>query len=123
MKKILLIDDVKDLADVLADTLRMHDYEVLVSYSGQQALDILKNDPEIGLVVTDIIMPDIDGIDIIDHIREHYAGLPIIAMSGGGVSLQSGDVLKIVEEKVTAFLNKPICVDSFVKKVAEILAP
>lgn len=121
MKKILLVDDVKDLADVLADTLRMNGHEVIVSYSGKEALNIVEKDREIALIVTDILMPDIDGIDIIDHIKEHNADISIIAMSGGGVTLQSDDVLRIVKEKVDAFLKKPVCLETFISTVSELM--
>ena len=119
-KTILLVDDVKDLADVLADVLKLQDYNVTVSYSGKKAFEVLEQDSSVSLVITDIIMPDIDGIDLIDHIKANHPDLPIIAMSGGGVSLQSGEVLQIVESKVTKFFEKPVCLDTLVKTVDEI---
>jgi len=119
-KRILLIDDVKDLADTLAESLKVRGYDVDVCYNGQEAFDLLKDNSDIDLVITDIIMPGVDGIDVINHIRDTHVDVPIIAMSGGGVSLESTDISKIVDHKVTHFIQKPVCIDSLLATVTGI---
>lgn len=85
MKKILLIDDDNDFRNSLQDCLELEGYQIDTADDGQQGLKKFKQNPA-DLVITDIIMPQSNGIELICELRKKYpkATVKIIAMSGGG---------------------------------------
>jgi CheY-like chemotaxis protein len=83
MTRILLVDDDKDVRDVLHSILVNSGYEVLAVADGGEAL-IQFAQGEFDIVITDIIMPVKDGLETISEILELKPGTRIIAMSGGG---------------------------------------
>lgn len=83
MKKILIIDDDPVFTEILSDQL-VDRYELTVMHDGDQAVNILQKD-DFNLVVTDILVPGRDGIEITQHLIKHKPEMPIIAVSGGGV--------------------------------------
>ena len=82
-KKILIIDDEKDVRIVLREDLQRAGYEALVAADAREGLDKLA-DEGIDLVITDVIMPGMDGVATVEKIREGYPDVPIIVISGGG---------------------------------------
>ena len=82
-KKILIIDDEKDVRIVLREVLQRAGYEALVAADAREGLDKLA-DEGVDLVITDVIMPGMDGVATVEKIREGYPDVPIIVISGGG---------------------------------------
>ena len=83
MAKILIVDDEEDVRIALQQVLERAGYEVSVAATGNEGLDLL-NKERADLVITDVIMPGIDGITTARKIREKYRGTRIIVISGGG---------------------------------------
>lgn len=83
MAKILIVDDEEDVRIALQQVLERAGYEVSVAATGNDGLDLL-NKERADLVITDVIMPGIDGITTARKIREKYRGTRIIVISGGG---------------------------------------
>lgn len=83
MARILIIDDEEDVRIALQQVLERAGYEVSVAATGNEGLDLL-NKERADLVITDVIMPGIDGITTARKIREKYRGTRIIVISGGG---------------------------------------
>jgi CheY-like chemotaxis protein len=83
MASILIIDDEEDIRDALQMVLERAGYEVKVASNGDEAIELQREQPA-QLVITDIIMPEKDGVLTIKEMREEYPGLRIIAISGGG---------------------------------------
>jgi DNA-binding response OmpR family regulator len=79
---ILIVDDEFGLAEMLRDMLRDYGYDVSVAINGRLALDILKERP-IGLVITDMMMPVMDGAELASAMRESetYRHIPIVMMT------------------------------------------
>ena len=94
--KILLVDDVALNRAVLRVTLEK-DYDVLESEDGLRALEILERDREIDVVITDIHMPEMDGIQLIQTIRANhtYKNLVIIANTQYGDPKQEEELISI----------------------------
>ena len=84
MPRILVIDDDRAVRENVAMYLRRLGHEVLEASDGLRGFEILAG-PAVDLVVTDINMPDMDGIEVIDRLREATDGCPVIAISGGGL--------------------------------------
>jgi len=88
MAKVLLVDDDDTVLYSLSRALKQAGYEVLEASNGLAVVDIIsKNQPDI--LVTDLIMPEQEGISTITKVKELYPDLPIIAISGGGRNLGS----------------------------------
>ncbi len=83
MKKILLVDDDVPFAELLQKALIVFGYEVLLAGSAKQALQLY--DPQtVSLVITDLLMPDMEGVELIMALRRRQPGVKVIAISGGG---------------------------------------
>ncbi|HEY2685973.1 MAG TPA: response regulator [Steroidobacteraceae bacterium] len=83
MHKILIIDDEPDVRDSIKCVLDLAGYTVAIAEGASPALDQLARVPT-DLVITDIIMPKIDGVQTIRLIRKSFPSVRIIAISGGG---------------------------------------
>jgi DNA-binding NtrC family response regulator len=83
MKKILLVDDEEAIRSMLRKILDQEGRSFLEASDGLKAQGILRGEP-CDLVVSDVIMPDCDGIELVMAIRRNHPNLPVIVMSGGG---------------------------------------
>ena len=83
MARILIVDDEEDVRIALKQVLERAGYEVSVAASGNEGLEFMKQEGA-DLVITDVIMPGIDGIATAKEIREKYRDTRIIVISGGG---------------------------------------
>lgn len=81
MRTILLIEDDHDTAETLQAMLELEDCQVFRAENGRRALDLLGRDVEVDLVLTDIVMPDMEGISTIQRLGELRPGLPVVAMT------------------------------------------
>jgi len=104
--KILVVDDVSDIRLALEKVLTRSGHQVKLAENGQQALDLLSED-NYDMLITDIIMPKIDGIELIKEVKIKYPKIKIIAMSGGGLAANYEQVFKAAQKYVTHFLEKP----------------
>ena len=83
MARILLVDDNLDLITAVAELLCGASHAVTTAANGRKALELLE-DNAYDLVITDIIMPEMEGIETIMNMRKKYPALKVVAMSGGG---------------------------------------
>jgi len=89
MKKILVIDDEPVIVKMLRRLLTKEGYEVHTASNGEEAVALMRNN-NFHVVVTDIIMPKIEGIEMITTVKRDYPSVKIIAMSGGGRLMPAG---------------------------------
>ncbi|MDH5328219.1 MAG: response regulator [Gammaproteobacteria bacterium] len=85
MSTILVIDDNVDFRESLADLLRLDGYDVLEAPDGDEGINIYKQNP-IDLVITDIVMPNKEGISTIIELKKIQPDVKIFSVSGGGRS-------------------------------------
>ena len=83
MSHILVVEDSEDLRYIVKDILQRAGHQVSEACDGSEVSDILTGDP-IDLVITDILMPEQEGISTILQIRRNNPNIKIIGMSGGG---------------------------------------
>jgi DNA-binding response OmpR family regulator len=88
---ILLVEDEAGLRHIMAMLLSQAGFRVVEAGNGAEALRLLKATPA-SLVITDIVMPDMEGMELIRKLRQSPSGPRILAISGGGV-ITSGDYL------------------------------
>ncbi len=120
-ERVLVIDDEEALRKILRLTLETHGYQVLEAEGGQEALDIIEREQdEIDLVITDMMMPVMDGPATLRSLRTTNPTLPVIAVSG----LSMRDRLKEVPNSESIqFLLKPYSVSEFLRIVRKALKP
>jgi CheY-like chemotaxis protein len=81
-QKVLVVDDNLDLAETLAAQLMHRGRPAAAAASVRQALDLLDEDPSIGVVVTDVRMPGVDGLDFRRVLAHRFPKLPVVLMTG-----------------------------------------
>ncbi|MBF0190972.1 MAG: response regulator [Magnetococcales bacterium] len=107
MKDILIVDDEQRLVNLLCRVLQDAGYTLATASNGVEALQVYQA-VQPRLVISDIIMPDMDGIDLIQHIQSIHQEQKIIAMSGGNAQLAMDFVLKLTRMfGVVHVLQKP----------------
>lgn len=112
MTRILVIDDEASVRKILCDNLRMSGFEVTGAADGHEGVNILKAGRLPDIVITDLIMPNKSGLDVIAEILRDYPGIKIIAISGGGRIDASHDLLeKARETGAHAVFSKPVDLD------------
>jgi DNA-binding response OmpR family regulator len=118
---ILLVDDDALLRDALHKTLVRAGHDVEDASDGEAALAAYRRRPH-DLVITDIVMPNKEGLDTIRVLRQLDPGVKIIAMSGGGLG-KADDYLALAQKLGAArVLAKPFTGADIVAAVAEVLA-
>jgi len=120
MNKILLIDDDNHFREMFAELLKRENFEVIETNDGRNAL-ILYETHKPDLVITDIIMPDKEGIETILDLKRNHPNAKIIAISGGGRTnamdnLRSARLLGADQTFEKPFDNKEI-----LKSIAELI--
>jgi CheY-like chemotaxis protein len=120
MSVILIIEDDKELREMLKTALTRKDYTVLEAENGKEALINFK--PGVtDLVVTDLIMPEEDGLKVIMKIREKKQGIKVIAISGGGKA-GPGSYLNLAKALgADAIYSKPFSINDLILKIEDLL--
>lgn len=121
-KSVLLVDDDAAMRRALTHTLQHAGYTVTIATDGAAALRLMAIGPAIDLLVVDIFMPERDGFDVLDVVRRSPSPLPVLAISGGGVSTQGDEALHQAQLLgARAVLAKPFAPEDFLAAVARIL--
>ena len=120
MTHVLVADDDESIRKTLERGLSAHGYEVTTVENGVRALEILGSDA-IDLVVTDINMPSMDGIELLIRLVEQRPGLKVIAISGGGLFpkeelLTDARLLGAVD-----VVEKPFDIDTLLRRIESAL--
>ena len=119
-KKILVIDDDARNVFALSAVLRSRGYACISAYSAEQGLDLLVADAGVGLVLMDMMMPDMDGYTAIPEIRKNkkISSVPVIAVTAQAMV---GDMEKCLTAGADAYLSKPVDVDKLMGLLNELL--
>jgi len=120
--KILVIDDEEDVREVLRLHLESAKYTVLEASDGQEALKMMESGSnllQVGLIICDIRMPKVNGIEAIDFLKQHAPSIPIIVITGYPDSELAVSLLK---KGVRDYMVKPVEKEKLLAKVKEILA-
>ncbi len=120
MSTILLIDDDAAVRDVVSAMLKLEGHDVTIAENGREAIPMLTGGG-FDLVITDLIMPEKEGIETISEIRRNDRRTPILAISGGG-RLGPGDYLETARHLgADATLAKPFARQELVAAVDTLL--
>lgn len=120
MPKIMIVEDDKDIVDVLTIALKSRGYETSVAYDGQQALEVIpKFKPD--LVLLDLMIPKVDGNGVNLKLKEspETKDIPVIVVTGRGNLKELFNIREGVT--VAGYLEKPVTIKLIVAKIEEIL--
>ena len=115
--KILVVDDESRMRKLVKDFLKKKDFEVIEAADGEEALDIFFGDQDIDLVICDVMMPKIDGFEVVKEIRQ-YSQVPIIMLTAKG---EEHDELTGFDLGVDEYISKPFSPKILVARVEAIL--
>ena len=116
MPVVLVVDDNEDFAADLVTLLEMRGFEARARGDVRQALDLLDDDASISVVVSDVRMPAVDGLDFARVLRHRFPKLPVILMTGAPIS--KDDVLP----RGVSILEKPFATTQLVDAIKLSLA-
>jgi DNA-binding response OmpR family regulator len=103
---ILVADDEPHIGRIIKMKLEQGPFRVSLAYDGQEALDMVNDGEQIDLVLLDLMMPKLSGLDVLKRIREQerFKSLPCIILTAGGDAKHERDALEL---GATEFLTKP----------------
>lgn len=121
MRTILLVEDEFVVRNGLKNALEKRDYLVIDVSNGNEALAVLDTILP-AVIITDILMPEKDGIELLFELIRRKSKVPIIAMSGGGRISPADHLENALKMGASAVLIKPFSLDELFAKIAELLS-
>lgn len=110
---ILVVDDDEFFRSLHADIIRSVGYDVLVASSGMEAIDIVKSS-DIDVVITDLIMPDINGQDVLERTKQHNALIEVILVTSHGTM---DSAIKALKSGAFDYVRKPVNEDELLLSI------
>ena len=121
MARILIIDDNDQFREMLQEMLSQAGYEVLVASDGSAGVGIYR-EKRPDLIITDVIMPEKDGAEVIFELQKEFPGIKIIVMTGGGqVDAQAYLKSIVAYSNVKHAFEKPFAMDELLETVKEVV--
>jgi DNA-binding response OmpR family regulator len=119
--RILVIEDEEDIRGLYSRILKHAGHDVIEAPNGKVGIDLYRENPA-DLVVTDIIMPEKEGIELITELRRDFPDVKIIAVSGGGQVMASATCLLLAKGLgAVKTIAKPFSQQELVDTVREVL--
>ena len=117
---ILIIDDEEHILNSLKIYLTMEGFETVVANRGKQALELM-NETKPSLVLLDVMMPEMDGFEVLSSIRKNDSlkDIPVVMLTA---KAQDEDILKGYKEQVSSYITKPFNLDELVDTINMILS-
>ena len=108
MKKVLIVEDDPIFLGLIKEALKPYSdrFQVITAENGKVAKDILATE-EISLLLTDIMMPEVDGLSLLAHVNDRHYAIPCFVMSAYGTP----EIMKLIPKDVLQFFSKPFPVD------------
>jgi len=116
-EKILIVDDSKEIRNILSTFLKEEGFEVYTAENGKKALDLTK-EKVIDLIITDIRMPEMDGSQLTKKMKEEKPRIGIIIMTAYTSIYTEGDIRKIGADD---YISKPFEFIDIIKKIERVL--
>ena len=115
--KVLVVDDEDRMRKLISDFLKIKGYETVEAGDGEEAIDVFFADKEIALIILDVMMPKMDGWEVLKTVREH-SKVPVIMLTA---RTEETDELKGFEYGADEYISKPFSPKILVARVEAIL--
>ena len=118
-RHVLVADDEPHIGRIIKMKLEQGPFRVTLAYDGKEALDILEREGDIDLVLLDLMMPQLSGLDVLQRIRadERFKALPCIILTAAG---QEAQHRRAMELGASEFLTKPFSPKKLYARTAEL---
>jgi two-component system, OmpR family, alkaline phosphatase synthesis response regulator PhoP len=115
----LVADDEPHIGRIIKMKLEQGPFRVTLAYDGREALDILRRDPDVGIVLLDLMMPHLSGLDVLAEIRANaqWKHLPCIILTAAGQEQQHRLAMRL---GATEFMTKPFSPKKLYARTAEL---
>lgn len=117
--KVMLVDDEVPFVETMTKRLKKRDLDVVAAFSGREALDILMENPGVEVVILDVKMPGLDGIDTLREIKRLYPLCEVVMLTGHATVESAIEGMKL---GAFDYLMKPCDMDVLMGKVQEAAA-
>ncbi len=117
-EKILVVEDEKDVRSFVCEVLEKNGYKVIGAGDGKEALELFKNNRDIDLVFTDVVLPDKSGVELVGEILKEKPDTKVLMSSGYTDEKTEWSYIK---EKGYKYLQKPFSISDLLKAIKEIL--
>jgi DNA-binding response OmpR family regulator len=117
---VLVADDEPHIGRIIKMKLEQGPFEVTLAYDGREALDVLEHEPDVDLVLLDLMMPHLSGLDVLSAMRhdERWKQLPCIILTAAGQEQQHQRAMQL---GATDFLTKPFSPKKLYARAAELV--
>ncbi|MGN6671406.1 MAG: response regulator [Candidatus Nucleicultricaceae bacterium] len=121
MIKILVVDDEEDLDILVMQRFRKQIQQKLYQFyfarDGEEALRVIDRNPDISIVASDLNMPQMNGLELLTHLKEHYPHIKSMIVSAYS---DTENISLAMKEGACAFITKPINFDQFEQKIIKL---
>ena len=111
--KVLLVDDEQKFVEALSERLQMRDLENETAYDGEAAMSFV-NDREPDVMVLDLKMPEIDGMEVLRRVKKKFPAIRVIILTGHGTDRDEEESRRI---GIFDYLNKPVDIELLVSRI------
>lgn len=117
--RILLIDDEMEFVTTLAERLEIRGFSTTTAGDGETALALIRKHT-FDVVILDLFMPGMNGLETLKHIRQMVPGLPVILLTGHGSTREGMEGMRL---GAMDYLMKPLAIEDLMEKLQEAIAP
>ncbi len=117
-KTILIVDDNPNMSSLLVEMLEVFQYEALRAADGHDALKQLEENKNVSMVITDMRMPKMTGLELLQAVKERKPNIPVVLISGYSIEEDDSNT---VQSKADGFLNKPFMMADIEKLLSSLL--
>lgn len=118
-KSVLIIEDETDAAEMFAEMMRVSGFNVLKTFSSKPALTLIR-DQRPDVVILDVMMPDVSGLDVLQQMRNDpiLANIPVVVVSAKGMP---ADIQDGMDAGANVYLTKPVSFRDLTEAVEKVL--
>jgi CheY-like chemotaxis protein len=114
-----LIEDDKTVLQITREMVKSFDFEVLTAPNGKKALEVFeKNQKQITLVLTDMVMPEMDGLELVNELRKKDPYVKVIVLTGYPLG---EDAKKLKQFGIATWIQKPVTLNQLAQAISETL--
>ena len=113
--KVCIVDDEEEFVTTLAERLELRGFKAQIATDGEKALHLIETDPP-HVVVLDVMMPGMGGLEVLQRIKERNPQIPVILLTGHGDTKEGMEGMRL---GAFDYLMKPLSIDDLIKKMQE----